>query len=301
VGFCKTVDQIVKSRQKDYERVYNFVENMVKKIRYDATVDIYGSCATNLALPYDDSDLDLVVTLPNPEGLFTRNSFQDNLSFLPTLYEALRQEPWVTQVQYIDTASVPVIKLHTSDDIPIDITMSQPSHSGKKTKTLLLQFLQDYKELRYLVIVLKQFLRQQGLHNPYTGGLGSYCLCLMVTSFLQIYVYRKKESKGIKNLGKLLMDLLQLYGKFEFERIVIKVTEEGGHIPLPIPTHYHLLVMDPCIPTRRMISPHNNIGNSAFMIHKVKEAFNRAASSPHSLIPTLIAGINNETHAHLKG
>jgi len=223
------------------------------------------------------------------------------MKFLRSLDESFRKEDWVTHVQFIDTASVPVIKLNTIYSIPVDITMIQPSHSGKKTKALLLQFLHDYKELRYLVLVLKQFLRQQSLHNPYTGGLGSYCLSLMVTSFLQIYVYRKKESKGLRNLGKLLMDVLQLYGKFEFERIVIKVTEEGSHTPLPTSSHYHLLVMDPCFSEQRSISPRNNIGNSAFMMYKVKEAFNAAASSPHSFLPTLLAGITNENNSNFKG
>jgi len=293
------VDNIIQSRQDDYDRVLTNVDNIIKKIRFDASVEIYGSCASNLALPY--SDLDLVVTLTDIDGLYSPNIFQENLNFLRVLDEVFKKEDWVKHIQFIDTASVPVIKLYTIFNIPVDITMNQPSHSGKKTKSLLLKLLQDFKELRYLILVLKQFLRQQGLHNPYTGGLGSYCLSLMVTSFLQIYVYRKKESKGIKNLGKLLMDVLQLYGKFEFERIVIKVTEDGGHIPLPAPTHHHLMVMDPFLPERRFISPHNNIGSSAFMMHSVKEAFKMAAASPHSLMPTLMAGLANETHTSQKG
>jgi predicted nucleotidyltransferase len=300
--FCKNVDQLVKSRQPDYDRVYRNVDNIVRKIRSSATVEIYGSCATNLALP--SSDLDLVVSLNHgdiSEGTFP-SIIQENLGVLRKLDEAFRKESWVTHVQFIETASVPVIKLQTTCNIPVDITMIQPLHSGKKTKALLIQFLQEYKELRYLILVLKQFLRQIGLHNPYTGGLGSYCLSLMVTSFLQIYIYRRKENAGKipKNLGTVLLDVLQLYGKFDFERVVIKVTDEGGHIRLAEKTHFPLLVMDPCVSEQYQISTRNNVGTSAFMMSQVKKAFNTAVAYPNHFIRVLLAGTADDKQSHLK-
>jgi DNA polymerase sigma len=40
--------------------------------------------------------------------------------------------------------------------------------------------------------LLKQFLKFKLLNDPYTGGLGSYCLVLLMISFLQLYSNRKE-------------------------------------------------------------------------------------------------------------
>jgi len=198
-------------------------------------------------------------------------------------------------VHLIETASVPVLKIHTTSGIPVDITITHRNHSGCRARTIIQEFLQNYSELRPLVLVLKQFLRQNGLHNPYTGGLGSYCLVLMVTSFLQVYTYSEPGGKVNKNLGTLLMDFLQLYGmKFEFDRVVIKVTEAGGHIQLQSRSSYNLLVLDPCAQEQQEISPRNNVGNSTFMMYKVKDAFKMAAQQPQHFMPVLMMGINTE-------
>jgi len=50
----------------------------------------------------------------------------------------------------------------------------------------LQEFLQLYPNLKYLVIVLKQYLLQRDLNEVYTGGIGSYCLIYLVISFLQV-------------------------------------------------------------------------------------------------------------------
>ena len=47
--------------------------------------------------------------------------------------------------------------------------------------------------LKPLVLVLKQFLREQNLHQPFTGGLSSHALTLMVVSYLQ---YVRVSSTG---------------------------------------------------------------------------------------------------------
>lgn len=87
-----------------------------------------------------------------------------------------------------------------------------------------------------LVLVLKQFLYEKGLNNTYTGGLGSYCLVLMVISFLQskrfsgnnIFNNDNKagfEEKGKFNLGILLLEFLELYGKkFDYNNMGISIS-----------------------------------------------------------------------------
>lgn len=68
------------------------------------------------------------------------------------------------------------------------------------------------------------------LNNSYTGGLSSYCLVLMIVSFLQLYGSRAPAAAdgSLKNLGVLLLDFLELYGlKFEFEKLAISIAIGG--------------------------------------------------------------------------
>ena len=43
-----------------------------------------------------------------------------------------------------------------------------------------------YPNLKYLVLVLKQFLLQRDLNEVFTVGISSYSLILMTVSFLQV-------------------------------------------------------------------------------------------------------------------
>ena len=50
----------------------------------------------------------------------------------------------------------------------------------------LQEFMQEYPNLPYLVLVLKQFLLQRDLNEVFTGGISSYSLILLTVSFLQV-------------------------------------------------------------------------------------------------------------------
>ena len=47
----------------------------------------------------------------------------------------------------------------------------------------------NFKDLKAIVIFLKKLLDQRGLNEPYKGGLSSYSLVLMVTTFLNTCNY----------------------------------------------------------------------------------------------------------------
>jgi len=63
-----------------------------------------------------------------------------------------------------------------------------------------------------LILVLKQFLKVNQLNNPYQGGLSSYGLFLMITSFLQLKNYPTDLNKV--NLGMILIDFMVTYSEF---------------------------------------------------------------------------------------
>jgi non-canonical poly(A) RNA polymerase PAPD5/7 len=144
---------------------------------------------------------------------------------------------------------------------------------------LVKSFALTYHPLVPLALVLKQLLYERGLSNTYGGGLSSYCLVLMIVSFLQTSVPQKDcdrsyEKTHSKNLGEQLMKFLEFYGRrFAYQSTGITVTDGGKHFALgagesawrthgPPP----LVILDP-------YEPSNNIAASAFGMHRVRAAF----------------------------
>lgn len=50
---------------------------------------------------------------------------------------------------------------------------------------LVKEYLAENQLIEPLILVLKQMLKVWGFNDPYTGGLSSYALFLLIVSFLQ--------------------------------------------------------------------------------------------------------------------
>lgn len=76
-------------------------------------------------------------------------------------------------------------------------------------------------------MVLKQFLLMRGLNEVFSGGLGSYGLTLMITSFLQLHPrIQSGEIRQEQNLGVLLIQFFELYGKrFNYDGVGIRTAD----------------------------------------------------------------------------
>lgn len=253
------------------------IQEISESLWPSSSVRVYGSFATSLCIP--SSDLDLVilgVTCENPLSTFKQ--------------ELLRKKHLQLQyLQSIETAKVPVIKvLLQADSIPTDITFNSESscspkyffqgmilqHSGLAACELIKSYLTKLPPLAPLVMVLKQYLFNKGLNNVYTGGLSSYCLVLMVISFLLI----KEDETSIAgptkecNLGSLLLDFLEYYGKkFDYENMGISVSlNRGAHFYLKDTFFKNgnspLVLVDP-------FNPSSNIGQNIFGMPNVRQAF----------------------------
>ena len=81
--------------------------------------------------------------------------------------------------------------------IALDLSLDGPSHRGIATCALVRRMIQNYPgQLVPLVRVLKQWLLGLGLNDPYSGGLSSYGLVLMVVSFLQQHRQHRRDAGG---------------------------------------------------------------------------------------------------------
>lgn len=177
-------------------------------------------------------------------------------------------------IKVLDRASVPIIKLtdiHT--DVRIDISFNV--ENGLKSAKLIKQWKKKYPHFPKLVCVLKQFLLQRDLKEVFTGGIGSYALILMVISFLQLHP-RCDAQLPTANLGVLLIEFFELYGKFfNYFKVGISVRNGGAYLPkdeMDMEDSHKtslLSIEDPQ-------NPSNDIGKCSYGILYVRQAFDYA-------------------------
>ncbi|WFC99105.1 polynucleotide adenylyltransferase [Malassezia yamatoensis] len=147
---------------------------------------------------------------------------QDTQLYLP---QGLAEE-----IQVIGRAKVPIIKFVCPyGHFHVDISINQAN--GLQAARLVNRWLTKIPALRPLVMVIKQFLQQRALSEVFTGGLGSYSVTLLVLSFLQLHPkIQREEIAAEKNMGTLLLELLELYGKnYGYDDCGVTVRGLGGY------------------------------------------------------------------------
>ncbi|MBW0470909.1 hypothetical protein O181_010624 [Austropuccinia psidii MF-1] len=82
-----------------------------------------------------------------------------------------------------------------------------------------------------LILVIKSVLKQRGMNEVFTGGLGSYSIICLVVSFLQLHPkIQRGDIDPNKNLGVLLLEFFELYGKnYNFDETGISVRGGGSY------------------------------------------------------------------------
>mmetsp|Transcript_22650 Transcript_22650/g.69639 ORF Transcript_22650/g.69639 Transcript_22650/m.69639 type:complete len:637 (+) Transcript_22650:293-2203(+) len=152
----------------------NMAEALALPEPQPVTVELFGSCAYGLETP--DSDLDLVVrrwnssdeTSPNATWVLHRLASQ-----LKFANDPLRVD------RVIDRARVPIIRL-LCDSVKVDLSLETPQHTGLAAAALCKTLVTRLPALAPVAVAVKQLLRDNGLNDPFTGGLPSYAVVLML-------------------------------------------------------------------------------------------------------------------------
>jgi len=268
LDFALYVTQLFDDSRHLYESTLAKVVAVTQRVLPHAKVQPFGSYACGLCIP--TSDLDIVCSIKDEmENL--RKAFR-------TLARELRKEEWVVQITPIETATMPIIKLLSRDEgIPTDITFDcamqengVPQHRGLRSVELTRRYASETPKLRPLLLVLKQFLHERGLNNPYTGGLGSYCLVLMLKTFLSLF----DASGNVLDEGGALVAFFRYYGTvFDYSTTGISVRHGGVHFRIGEVGHYGgtgpLVIEDP-------FDPMTNIASGVFAMWRVRAAFESA-------------------------
>ncbi|CED83933.1 DNA polymerase sigma [Phaffia rhodozyma] len=233
----------------------------------DAKVVPFGSFETGLYLP--NGDIDLVISSNTMDR-------QNKVTVLHTLASVLRRANLAENIQVIARAKVPIVKFISSyGRLPIDISLNQLN--GISAGKIVNSYLAALPAVRPLVLVIKSFLNQRGMNEVYSGGLGSYSVICLVISFLQVHAkVRRAEIDPLENLGVLLIEFFELYGKnFGYDDTGICLRNGGSYFSksernwINEKQRYLLSIEDPQDQT-------NDVARSSHGILRVRSTFGGA-------------------------
>ena len=163
------------------------------------TVNIrfHESCDTGLFLPLPYSDVDLSLKFVHHKSAKWNNA-KSAASVLETLYKALSKSiannkeigeletllPKL-QVQFVPNAKIPIVKLFSPDDgLSIDIGFNVPNINA--SSMLATGYTSLFPMFVPLTLVVKLFLKTNGLNCTADGSVGSFLVQDLVICFLQV-------------------------------------------------------------------------------------------------------------------
>ncbi|KAL7536631.1 hypothetical protein ACHAXR_010918 [Thalassiosira sp. AJA248-18] len=190
----------------------------------------------------------------------------------------------LSYLEVIEQTRVPLVKFTVAPyNIDIDVCFQQPN--GPESAELMHRFMESMPPLRPLTFVLKYFLASRDINKPFTGGIGSYLLQLMIVSFLQ---HRSREDMerncggaGMHfNLGSLLVDFLELYGvDFNYVTTGISVRHDGYYFPKGQQEMKNVFWQPSrpfSIAMENPLDPTADVGGGAFRIQMISRIFGHA-------------------------
>lgn len=201
-----------------------------------------------------EADIDLVLyhyTLPG-----------NSVSIMETLMEKLSDLALDGEFQALAHAKVPVLKMRVEPDIQIDLTIDElhgPLYVGAVRRIF-----ENYPSILPAQLFMKLLLRKNHLDQPYTGGISSYTLQILILA----YVQHKGEPE---NLTEMIEGLCNFYGnEFNFTLTGIDVKRNGMFF-----SRYREKCMTLESPTTMyIVDPHsltqNILGHNAFRMTYIR-------------------------------
>ncbi|XP_050687040.1 terminal nucleotidyltransferase 4B-like [Eriocheir sinensis] len=177
------------------------------------------------------------------------------------------------QLTVLEKTTVPLVKfVHQATGLPVDVSLG--SEAAVRAAELVRELLRRFPALEPISLLVRHYLRGLGLAEVFTGGVSSYAVTLMVTSFLQLQIPPDAQH----DLGWLLVSFFAFYGyEFNFASTGISVVGRGRYlrkedVPIVMPRGHRradLCIQDPLCPT-------NDLGRSSFRVWDVRRAFQHA-------------------------
>ena len=230
--YFNNLEEALIIQRKIKTELVNYFSSIIKIVYKNSELLVYGSSLYNLDI--DTSDLDLSITTKEEITLLDLENYlkENNENFQ------------YTKLNGIFSASVPIIKLEIDylkleneeiqklyrllkstkyyhnlynsgnnnymNKINIDISLNS---INKKQIEFIKISLSDYPIMRPLIKIIKKILQLKNMNNSYHGGMSSYCLFLLIYSYIKIYIKQigKNENLNDINYGLLLIGALSFY------------------------------------------------------------------------------------------
>jgi len=202
----------------------------------------------------------------------------------------------------VQSAKVPVLKLRQrSTGLWADLIVDRLD--GIQAARFVCKKIARFPALPPLVLFLKLFLLQRGLHETFQGGMGSYALVCVVLSFLQLHPSaREAGAHSQASLGHLLLDFFRYYGQeFRYGSVGISVQGRGALFDRAARGWMGTTrTGQPALCLESPLEPSVDIGAKVFKIGVVRAAFNhgyhvlgqlvlaKGAPGPSLLCPQLV-------------
>jgi len=239
------LNQLDKSEIAVRKLIIQEIEGHVKKCYPDAVVNQFGSYPCGLSIYSSDLDLSVdnisnigsVDPTPikeiskntddstkegerNEQRTSQRSKRMAKADTLQPLVTPLKNDRLVRSIQFVRHTRVPLVKATFKCDIVADISCDSASTVGATALQIMSE--RHGSVLTDLSIFLKVYLHQQKLDEPYTGGLGSYRLYVMLSAHIERNPYFVKDPLN-PDLGALLVSFLKYYSNPKLFPRVIRV------------------------------------------------------------------------------
>ena len=250
VSFCRMIEPTREEIALREELIEEFEVLVKETFGNEAEFRVFGSQSTGLFLPSSDIDCVILIQDNSPttgqgeqdHDAHKQDSSTGNFDASAILSSPLQRlahslsGKWRDKLSYlevIENTAVPLVKFtHAGSNVSFDVSFNETK--GPMAANLMKTYMESLPPLRPLTFVLKYFLKARGLNEPYSGGIGSYLLQLMIVAHLQ---QRERESKRSRrqassDLGSLLIEFFELFG-FEFNYMTtgISVRHDGFFFP----------------------------------------------------------------------
>ncbi|CCW65499.1 unnamed protein product [Phytomonas sp. EM1] len=239
------------------------ISRIARRLWPDCEPIVYGSLYTQLMLPLSDVDITITNVPIAPEEALTVLAREISQAGLCD----------AAYPQLILKTKVPLVKFQHKGSL-VDVDISINAGDGKKNSDIVHALLANFPEAQPLIVVIKYFLQQRDMAEPYRGGLGSYATTLLVISFLQSHPIHttRPEERAVSGLGRLLVDFFRFYGMYwNYHQCGVSV-EKGRMF---FPREDDLVGFSPTSPS----SPRSPSGPAQAWIEDPGNPANNAASS----------------------
>ncbi|KAJ9445849.1 Poly(A) RNA polymerase cid14 [Diplonema papillatum] len=228
----------------------------------------FGSVVTGLILPMSDVDMTIMYPVVEDDADALHTAMDKLADYIAQ--KGLCDEAYP---QVIKQTKVPIVKFtHRETWIDVDVSFNAPN--GRVNSEMVAQYCARLPIAKPMIMLVKYFLQQRSMNEPFTGGLGSYAVSLMVIALLQHHpAFQPGGDPSEVGLGGLLMDFFRFYGVlFDYHTAGISIAPAPQFFPKSQQERNDrsaFLLKDPQ-------NEANNVTASARQLTSIKSAFHHA-------------------------